>query len=286
MQKISIDASDARKRIDVLVTEKISKLNRSMVKKLIDDSIITLNNQTIKPGYRVSSGDIISINIDIDQHFTVPSIELPIIYEDINCIVINKPPGVLTHSKGAFNPEPTVASFISKMISSDMSSERAGIVHRLDRATSGVIICAKNIQTQDWLQKQFSMRKTTKIYYAVVTGELQQLQATIEMPIERDKNKPKQFKVGTNGKPAKTNYKVLKSNGIYSLLELTPITGRTHQLRVHLNQIGHPIVGDKVYGGQDFKRMLLHAYKLSLYLPGNKFAEFSAPLPNVFKELL
>jgi len=204
-------------------------------------------------------------------------------------VVIDKPSGILTHAKGALNTEATVASFIKNKISDEqLGGNRAGIVHRLDRQTSGLIITAKNKAALNWLQKQFSNRKVKKTYLAIVEGRPKPEAAIIDAPIARNPKKPQTFIVSSSGKSAQSQYKVLKTfrikNNSYSLLELKPKTGRTHQLRVHLAYIGHPVVGDPVYG-QPRKRLLLHATKLELSLPNGTAKSFISPMPPELKEL-
>jgi 23S rRNA pseudouridine1911/1915/1917 synthase len=216
--------------------------------------------------------------------------DLPVIYEDDDVVVINKPAGILTHAKGCINTEATVATFLSsKITDKDLTGNRAGIVHRLDRVTSGVIIGAKNSKAQAWLQKQFSQRKTKKNYLAIVEGEPKELEVVIDVPIERNPSRPQTFRAGQGGKSAQTRYKVIKTvvkgNKSYSLLELTPVTGRTHQIRVHLKYIGHPIVGDWVYGHES-DNMFLHAKSLEVTLPDKSRQIFSAPTPPAFKEFI
>jgi 23S rRNA pseudouridine1911/1915/1917 synthase len=216
------------------------------------------------------------------------------LYEDDDCVVINKPVGALTHSKGAFNPEATVASWLRKRIASGAweattdgaGNARAGIVHRLDRATSGVMICAKTPEALSKLQKQFSLRKAKKQYVAVVQGHLAEKHAVIDMPIERNPKKPQTFRVGINGKSAITEYEIQKESEHYSIVELAPQTGRTHQLRVHLNQLGHPILGDELYGGKPAERMFLHAHSLEITIPSSERMTFTAPVPPAFKQVL
>ena len=218
------------------------------------------------------------------QH-PIPDIELPIVYEDDDCVVINKPTGLLAHSKGAFNPEATVASWLRSHVQG-LEGERAGIVHRLDRATSGVMIMAKTPEALSWLQKQFSQRKVKKVYTAIVQGKLQPEEAIIDMPIERNPKRPQTFRTGINGKPAQTEYKVVAVQHGRSLVVLQPRTGRTHQLRVHLLQLGHPIVGDSLYGGPEGKRLYLHATSLELTLPNRERKVFKVDVPDSFQELL
>lgn len=271
-------------RLDLCISDNIEGLSRSFISALCDQGKVKLNNTTrYKPSIKVKDGDRIEIDYDFETKPTVEDIKLDIIYQDDDCLVVIKPEGVLTHSKGRFNPEATVSSFI-RPFTTGMSDNRGGIVHRLDRVTSGLLICAKQQSAMDFLQRQFAERKVEKTYVAVIEGTPSNLEAIIDMPIERNPKKPQTFRAGPNGKPAKTRYKVIRSNGQYSLVELYPETGRTHQLRVHLSQIGHPIVGDTLYGGQPAYRTYLHARKLKLQLPSKKEKEFSAPLPKSFEE--
>jgi 23S rRNA pseudouridine1911/1915/1917 synthase len=280
------------KRLDQYVLERIPELSRSSAQKLCDEGRVTVNGKPAKPGYKVRPTDTILIDFDRQELAIIPDIEIPILYEDDDCIVMNKPIGVLTHSKGAFNPEATVASFVQSHLPDNAEWKRdegihgrVGIVHRLDRATSGVIIAAKHPKALSFLQKQFSLRKVKKTYIAIVEGRLKHDEAVIDMPIERNPKKPQMFRVGPAGKPAKTTYKVLEANDEtkLSLIELKPETGRTHQLRVHMNELGHPILGDEFYGGKHAKRLFLHAYELEITLPNRQRMTFQAPLPDEFR---
>lgn len=167
----------------------------------------------------------------------------------------------------------------------NLQNNRAGIVHRLDRATSGVMICAKTPAALKYLQRQFAQRKTKKTYTAVIAGDIKPAEAIIDMPVERNPRAPATFRVGAQGKSAVTHYKTAASNGRYSLLELRPETGRTHQLRVHLAHQGHPILGDTLYGGEPAERMYLHAKQLEITIPKDHERKvFVAPVPAVFQE--
>ena len=280
-------------RLDQKVVELFPTLSRAYAGKLIEQGKVTVNGQVVnKAGYKLRPDDAVVADYDEKLEAAIPDIELPVLYEDDDCVVINKPIGVLTHSKGAFNPEATVASWLRQRLISgawqataDASGNaRAGIVHRLDRATSGVMICAKTPGALSWLQRQFSLRKAHKMYVAIVAGELSEPHAVIDMPIERNPKKPQTFRVGVNGKPAITEYRVLKARNGYSLLELRPQTGRTHQLRVHLSNLGHPIVGDVLYGGKPAERLYLHAAGLELTLPNRERKTFAASLPADFED--
>jgi 23S rRNA pseudouridine1911/1915/1917 synthase len=276
-------------RLDTKVVEMVPQLSRAYVLKLIDEGKVTVDGKVAtKGGQKIKGAEVILVDYDADLLAQIPDIDLPILYEDDDCLVINKPAGILTHSKGVFNAEATVSSFVTSHIVGDskVAGSRAGIVHRLDRATSGVIICAKNPKALITLQKQFSLRKVKKTYHAIVTGVMDPPEAVIDMPIERNPKKPQMFRVGPGGKPAVTHYKVLRTTGVYSLLELKPETGRTHQLRVHLLQQKHPIVGDTFYGGEVADRLFLHASGLEITLPNSTRQIFTAPLPKVFNDFL
>jgi len=274
-------------RLDQYVVQQLPELSRSFAAQLIERGHVTVNGTAVtKAGYKLRDSDSIHIEYDATAAAAIPHIELPILYEDDDCVVISKPVGLLTHSKGAFNPEATVASWLADHLGSTAVGDRDGIVHRLDRATSGVMICAKTPEALSWLQKQFSSRKVKKSYYAVVSGHLPNQAAIIDMPIERNPKKPQTFRVGSNGKTAQTAYQVIAANENYSLLELKPTTGRTHQLRVHLEHLGHPIVGDTMYGGKPSDRLYLHAHSLEVTLPNRERKTFEVPLPDTFQELV
>jgi 23S rRNA pseudouridine1911/1915/1917 synthase len=274
-------------RLDHYVVRQLPGLSRSAAVHLIEVGKVAVNGRVAtKASRKIQSIDEVKINENALEEAVIPKIDLPVIYEDKSCVVINKPVGLLTHSKGAFNPEATVATWLSDHVTAGMDGDRAGIVHRLDRATSGVMICAKTPDALSWLQKQFSQRKVKKTYVAVVEGTLKEKEAIIDMPIERNPRKPQTFRVGANGKSAITAYKVLKSDGRHSLLELRPTTGRTHQLRVHLQQLGHPIVGDTLYGGKSADRLFLHATSLELTLLNKERKTFEVPPPRIFTEMV
>jgi 23S rRNA pseudouridine1911/1915/1917 synthase len=294
----NLDISRAE-RLDMRVVAMFPELTRSAASNLIANGEVTVNGAVVtKSGYKLKAGD--DIHVAYDQALEIPDVDLPILYEDDDCVVVEKPVGLLTHSKGAFNPEATVASWLGKHIANDPKNDlrdldaevasgsphnpRAGIVHRLDRATSGVIICAKNPAALKHLQRQFAQRKTKKTYAAIIAGELTPAEAIIDMPIERNPKAPATFRVGANGKSAITHYKTLETSDKYSLVELKPETGRTHQLRVHMAEQKHPIVGDTFYSGEPADRLYLHALILELTLPNRERKVFTSPLPASFAQ--
>lgn len=284
MNKIEITETEAGERLDKTLARLFPDYSRSAIEKLIETGAITVNGATVKTKYIIKIDD--EISADFNELSKEPEeIDLPILYEDENVLVINKPLGVLAHSKGAFNKEGTVATFIQSHLNGSSvwkASNRAGIVHRLDRATSGVMICAKNEEASSFLQKQFSTRNVKKTYLAVISGELPEKTGVIDVPIERNPKKPATFRAGVNGKTAQTAFKEVQTNAVNSLIELKPHTGRTHQLRVHLAYLKHPIVGDEFYNGEPAERLMLHALELEITLPGGKRATFAAPRPEIF----
>lgn len=290
-------------RLDMRVIAMYPDLTRTVASRLIEQGKVSVNDKVItKSGYKLKPGDNVVATYNYELMTAIPSIDLEILYEDDDCVVINKPIGILSHSKGEFNPEATVASWLAEhlvkkgktpawILEQDVergspNNPRAGIVHRLDRATSGVMICAKTPAALTHLQKQFSQRKTKKTYMAVISGHMKLDHAIIDMPIERNPANPKTFHVSSGGKESITEYKVVNTSDKYQLLELKPVTGRTHQLRVHLNHQGHPIVGDVFYKGTPADRLFLHALSLEITIPNLERKTFLAPLPESFEALV
>lgn len=282
--KYIVQEDEAGTRLDQFVAGQLTDVSRAHIQKLLADGKIIVNGAPKKPGYKLKDQDILEVDYDATSN-TIAVIDLPILYEDDDCIVINKPKGVLTHALSVHGDEPSVASFIRTKVKG-IDGERAGIVHRLDRATSGVIIGAKSQAALSWLQKQFAERKVKKTYIAVVEGAPKESEATIDMPIQRNPKAPATFRVGPNGKPSVTYYKVIEEGPRHSLVRMQPQTGRTHQLRVHLQKIGHPIVGDPLYGKGKFgDRLFLHAESLEITLPNRERKIFQAPVPPEFKKV-
>lgn len=281
MSKLEISRAQ---RLDQRVISLFPAMSRAYAVRLVGDGKVRLNGKVVlKAGHKLMPGDSVIVDYDPAAEPDVPVIELETLYEDDDCVVINKPAGLLTHSKGALNPEATVASWLRGRING-LGGERGGIVHRLDRATSGVMVCAKNPAALAWLQKQFSNRRVKKSYAAVVSGRLRPAAALIDLPIMRNPKKPQTFRVSSNGKPSSTAYQVITENKDETLLELKPATGRTHQLRVHLRHLGHPIVGDILYDGKPADRLYLHAHQLELTLPNRQRRVFTVPIPDSFTE--
>ena len=277
-----------KQRLDILLTQKYPELSRSTVQKYINEGYATVNGETVNVSKKLILPTAnFSLNIPTKENHLEKT--LPIIYEDENVLVINKPQGLLTHSKGALNDEFTVADFLRRYYADDLTDDRPGIIHRLDRDTSGIIIGAKNAETAKFLRKQFSDRNVKKTYYAILDGTPKEETAVLDLPIARNMNNPSTFKVDPNGKSAVTKYEVLKHlPNNQTFVKFNPVTGRTHQLRVHANYINAPIKGDRVYGKPAVKdgaqdRMYLHAGELELTIPGGKRMTFTSELPKGFK---
>lgn len=274
---------DSKKRLDIWMSENCDGLNRSMAAKLVKDGRVKVNGSCdVKASQMVGDEDKIEVDIPGKQR---EKVDLNVLYKDNDVVVLDKPAGMLTHAKGNFEDEFTVSDFVDdEMGDSDLEKDdRTGIVHRLDRDTSGVLIAALNSEAKSKLMRQFSDRKARKTYFAVVEGRPKLDKALIDLPIARNQKRPTTFRVDSNGRPAETFYEVVKSNGKYSLLKLTPKTGRTHQLRVHLGYVGVPIVGDRVYG-KEADRMYLHASELEITLPNSERKVFESAVPESFYE--
>lgn len=270
------------KRLDAFLAETRPEYSRSTWQKLIKNGAVSVNGAVEESPKRQiePATDTVESNGIEQPDFSDDT--LPIIYEDDNVIVANKPVGVLTHSKGALNDEFTVAEFFRGFTTNGLDTNRPGIIHRLDRDTSGVIIGARNDETALKLKKQFSERTVKKTYVAIVTKAPELPTGIIDIPIGRNPSAPSTFRADTNGKSAQTHYDVLSvADDGAALIRLQPRTGRTHQLRVHLAHLGCPIVGDRVYG-KESDRLMLHAYQLEITIPVGQREVFTAPIPAEF----
>lgn len=265
------ETRDDKTRLDLIMVKKYPEYNRSTLQKFISSGFVKVDKEVVKKANLKFREDV-NIELSVPEAQKNTTLEPEAIYEDKNVLVLDKPAGLLSMAKGGYCPEKTLEDY-------------GLLVHRLDRGTSGVVILAKNPETQKFLRKQFQDRKTHKTYYAVVEGRPKLDEARIDLPIARDLKHPTTFRVDPNGKPSETFYKVIRSNDEYSLLELKPTTGRTHQLRVHLKYLGHPIIGDPVYGSKNATRLYLHAKELEITLPGGDRRIFEAKLPQEFNDV-
>jgi 23S rRNA pseudouridine1911/1915/1917 synthase len=285
-------------RLDRYVSETLRLLSRSQIKARCLTAKI--NGKEVKNSRIVKQGDALELCWQDSPPVNIipQDIPLEIIYEDDNCVVINKAQGMVVHP-GAGNRQNTLANALyfrrlnrdGQVNHEDADNVRPGIVHRLDKDTSGIIIAAYNETAHEFLAQQFKARKTRKTYIALVCGTPKEINGRIETFIARDMKDRKKFTVSASGRNAVTYYKVINSWQTHSLLLLRPRTGRTHQLRVHLRHIGCPILGDPVYGSADKlfpdASLMLHSKSLAIVLPGEaQERAFSSPVPQRFNEAI
>lgn len=291
-----LDVNASGERIDKYIAAHISELSRAEVQRLIKDGFVTLNGAAVKPSQRVEPGDRIEVQVPPPEpaELIPERIPLDVVYEDTDVILINKPAGLVVHPAAGHASGTLVNAILAHVpdLAGIGGELRPGIVHRLDKDTSGLILIAKNDVALRNLQFQFKNRVVSKIYLALVEGKLTPERGRIDVPIGRDPRERKRMAVlPGRGRPAQTEYRVLEYLGEYSLVEIRPLTGRTHQIRVHLAAVGHPVVGDPVYGRRQRKlplaRQFLHAWRLSFNLPptGERIT-FTAPLPEDLRRVL
>jgi 23S rRNA pseudouridine1911/1915/1917 synthase len=277
------EVKSPKTRLDLELVERFPGTSRSTWQKHIKAGHVSVNGEpAVSTKQEIIATDEIATAIPDATDFTES--ELPIVYLDDNVIVINKPVGILSHSKGALNDEFTVADFFARYSTYNADTNRPGIVHRLDRDTSGIMIGARNSETATLLQKQFADRKTKKTYIAVIDGIPKLPKAQIDLPIARNPSAPSTFRVDVKGKAALTKYEVLAENDTATMVRLEPRTGRTHQLRVHMKYIGTPVKGDKVYG-KPADRLYLHAASLEITIPTSNRHTFHATIPHEFTDM-
>lgn len=273
-------------RLDKYICERHPELSRTQVQRLIAEGHITVNENTTKPGHRLNVGDKLKVVIPPTppSRLTPEAMPLNIIYEDDDLLAIDKPAGLAVHPAPGHPSHTLVNAILAHFphLADISDSLRPGVVHRLDKDTSGVMLVAKNSLAQADLAEQFKSHSVTKAYLVLVKGKLEPESGIIEAAIGRDPRNRKRMAVVTGGREARTEYRVVKYIGDYTLLEVSPQTGRTHQIRVHLAAIGFPVVGDKVYGVKSplLSRQFMHACRLGFKLPSSgEYVEFKSELP-------
>ncbi len=300
IKEIIVEQSEEKNRLDSYIASKDLELSRSMIKKLLEDGKITVNGEITKASYKVQLNDKIEIDIEKPKEVKLEAQEIPldVIYEDNDILVVNKQKGLVVHP-GNGNLDGTLANAVMAHCKDNLSGIggelRPGIVHRLDKDTSGLLIIAKNDKAHIKMSEQIKDRKVKKTYIALVRGIISENEATINMPIGRSTKDRKKMAVTKNGKEAITHFKVLNrfttNKASYTLLEVKIDTGRTHQIRVHMAEIGHPVIGDTVYsnGKNEFGVVgqCLHAKKLEFTHPiTEKEMNLEAPLPEYFEKII
>ncbi len=279
-------------RLDSYLAQAFPQFSRAYLQKLIEQGYILVNQRRAKASRKLAGKDRITIEFPpLPAPPQAEPISLKIVYEDSEIIVVDKPAGLTTHP-APWHPDHTlVNALLAHCPSLEGSGDlvRPGIVHRLDKDTSGLIVVAKNESARVSLINQFKGKTVTKSYLVLVKGKVFPSQGTIELPIGRDPRNRKRMTVVEEGREAITHYQVHQYLGDYSLLEVMPKTGRTHQIRVHLSTIGYPVAGDPVYGVRSayIGRQFIHAHRLGFCLPStNQYLEFSSPLPEDLKQAL
>lgn len=296
MKEFIVKDDEAGKRIDLYLSNKDNEISRVAVQRLIKNDKILVNGKSTKASYKVQENDSIKVEEEKPKEISLKPQDIPveIIYEDKDIIVVNKPKGMVVHPANG-NPDGTLVNSLMSICKDSLSGIggeiRPGIVHRLDKDTSGVIVVAKNDKAHINLSEQIKNHKVEKTYIALVKGVVKANEATIDMPIGRSTKDRKKMAVTKTGKNAITHFKVIKRFHNYTLLEVKIETGRTHQIRVHLSQIGYPIVGDTTYSnGKNewgIKGQCLHAKSLKFKHPiTGKEMFLEAKMPEYFEEVI
>ena len=294
-----VEKEDIGKRLDIYLSEKNEDITRSYIKNLVDDKKILVNGKSVKSGYKVKNGDSIDVEIveKVPENIVAEDIPLDIVYEDDDIIIINKAKGMVVHPANG-NYTGTVVNSLMHSHEGKLSSingvVRPGIVHRIDKDTSGIIVVAKNDNAHKKLSDQFKVHSISRKYVALVKGIIKEDELTIDKPIGRStKDRKKMAVTDKNSRNAVTHISVLRRfyTSNVTLVEARLETGRTHQIRVHMASLHHPLIGDEVYGKKDPKfkveGQMLHAKSLGFIHPTtNEFVEFDSELPDYFKKIL
>jgi len=289
MEKIQFNEAESI-RLDKYLTANL-EITRSKIQALIDSGNVTVNDHSVKASYKLQTGDRICYSLQPTNSQLIPEdIQVPVIYEDNNILIVNKPKGLLTHPTPGERTNTLVNALLYRHQSLSLSygQERAGIVHRIDRDTSGLLIVAKHNQSHDYIANLLKTRQIKKYYIALIHGCYPHQKASITLPLTQNVSRRK-IEVNASGRYARTDFTVIKRFRQFTLVRLQIFTGRTHQIRVHLAHIGYPVAGDRVYGKQDeFQEgQLLHAHQLSFVLQDHtEISNFYAPIPDYFKKIL
>jgi 23S rRNA pseudouridine1911/1915/1917 synthase len=295
MIKLTVSSEQARQRLDRVLAEALPAFSRARLQALIRDGFVSLNGKPPRPRDLVRTGDDVELREpELEKVEAQPEqITLDVIFEDDDLLVLNKPAGIVMHPGAGHQQHTLVNALLAhcQNLSGIGGKERPGIVHRLDKETSGALVVAKNDATHRDLSSQFAARTMTKIYLALVAGILRKTSGIIDKAIARHPVHRQRMSIARRqGRSAKTEYRVLRSGDEISLVECILHSGRTHQIRVHLHHLGHPVLGDKLYGGKragDYPRQMLHAWKLAFRHPrsGDEMS-FEAPVPRDFADAM
>lgn len=296
MREFIIEEETNKNRLDKAIAILCPELSRTNIQRMIEDEEILVNDKAQKVSYKVTLGDKITIKEQIAKQVDLIAQDIPldIMYEDTDIIVVNKPKGLVVHPANG-NPDGTLVNAIMNICKDSLSGIggeiRPGIVHRLDKDTSGLIIIAKNDKAHIHLSEQIKNHEVQKTYLALVRGVIKENEATVHMPIARSTKDRKKMAVSKDGKDAITHFEVIQRFKEYTFIKVRIETGRTHQIRVHMSEIGYPIIGDMIYsnGKNPFgiEGQMLHAWKLCFKHPiTNETLDLEAPLPKYFEDIL
>ncbi len=294
---LTVTDLEAGMRLDKFVSQRCAALTRSHVQKLADDGAILVQEQAVKVSYKVKSGDVVAVQIPSPKEVEIlpETIPLSVVYEDEDMLVVDKPQGMVVHpAPGNYSGTLVNAllGYCKDSLSGINGEKRPGILHRIDKDTSGLLLVAKNDMAHQHLAEQIKAHSLTRAYLALVHGGFRNDTGEINLPIGRHPVERKKMTVTYhNAKEAFTTYRVLERFSGYSLVECVLKTGRTHQIRVHMSHMGHPIVGDPVYGARkepfSLNGQLLHAYKVGFIHPRTgEYLEFESPLPEYYEKIL
>ena len=294
--KYTVTFKENGERLDKAVAMLNSELSRSFITKLIDEGKITINGKVEKPSFKVKENDEINIEEIVDTKSDIKEEDIPldVVYEDDDILVINKPQGMVVHPANGHYSGTLVNAlmFMEDSLSSINGVIRPGIVHRIDKDTSGLLCVAKNDNAHHFLAEQLKDHTMAREYMALVRGVIKENSGTVDMPIGRDKNNRQKMAVVKDGKPSTTHFAVVERFANHTLIKCQLVSGRTHQIRVHMSAIGYPVEGDPLYAGKNYDKLykdgqLLVAYKLKLIHPKTKKEMvFEIPLPEYFEKVL
>ncbi len=293
--KFIIDEENAGLRLDKYLSNCLEDKSRSYIQGIIEKGNTLINGKAKKSNYTVKAGDTVEVTIPEPEELNIKAenIELDILYEDTDLVVVNKPQGMVVHPASGVYTGTLVNALLShcKDLSGINGVTRPGIVHRIDKDTSGVIVIAKNDNSHNFLAAQLKEHSMTRVYYALVEGIIKEDEGSVDAPLARHPQEKIKIAVVKDGKRAVTHYRVIERYKTNTLVECILETGRTHQIRVHMAYIGHPLVGDPVYGFKkqrfNLEGQLLHAKKLGFIHPGSKkYMEFESPLPEYFLKII
>lgn len=293
---IDIDDEGIETRLDHYLTQMFPDISRSKIQKHIKDGNVLVNNEEVKTGYILKEDDILSMKpleiVQVIENIEPVNLNLEIVYEDEHIAVINKPKDLVVHPAPSHQGVTLVHGLLYQIdnLSSINGKNRPGILHRIDKDTTGLLVIAKTNEAHQILAEDISKHLVKRHYYAIVYGTFSESKGTINMPIARDKSNRLKMSVDPEGRPSTTHFNVLEEYLNHTLLEIELETGRTHQIRVHLSKINHPILGDPMYGPKKIfgdTGQYLHAYKLILTHPiTKKEMTFETPFPEYFKEVI